>query len=458
MTAVPSETRIDQRIDEIRERLAGRRLIWFGIRGEDGEALLSLPELDASYAVTAPLRSASVPRGSNVTLEEITGRRPDLDRPDIDHELEAGSGADAFRRRLLREVSERCVVMTYRPTALVTALAFSMAETMTLAGLDRDRQLIFENKPWVERALGARGVRGLGWRYVADEHRSRVKRMLARGPHVLRASRASGGVGIVPVETERDIGRYWPSQPEAFVAVAPFLADAIPVNFSGCVFADGTARLHPPSVQLIGIHSCTDRPFGYCGNDFAAPFQLGDSVLSELDGLGRSVAEWLHEERYRGAFGVDALVHNGRVYFTEVNPRFQGSSALSAELASRLDVPDLFLDHLAATLGVPASPSELSLLDWAHEQAPVSRVVVHNTGSQPLQHRGVAAMPARSPDFQVGQLARDASVDPGGTLFCLTFPRAVTRTGFSLNDETASLVAAVSGSFALQPTEPAVVS
>lgn len=49
---------------------------------------------------------------------------------------------------------------------------------------------------------------------------------------------------------------------------------------------------------------------------------------------------------------------DGRIYFTEVNPRFQGSSALSAEIAGELGVPDLLLEHLAASLGLePATGS-----------------------------------------------------------------------------------------------------
>ena len=137
-----------------------------------------------------------------------------------------------------------------------------MSDTMTLAGPWKDRQSAFEHKPWVERSLALRGVRGLNWQYVADEHRSRAKRLLASGPHILRASRTSGGVGIVAVATEEEVDRFWPEQPDTFVAVAPFLESAMPLNFSGCVFADGSLRLHPPSVQLIGIASCVDRRFG----------------------------------------------------------------------------------------------------------------------------------------------------------------------------------------------------
>ncbi len=317
-----------------REALDGRRLIWFGIRGEDGEALLQLPELDASFAVIAALRSASIRPEANVCLEDISGRRLDLDRPDVDRDVDHGDAAEEFRARLLREVSGRCVLMTYRPSTLTSALAFSMSETMTLAGMYRERQLAFEHKPWVERSLERRGVRGLEWRYVADEHRVAGD---ADGPrrtaHPARDAYIGRRGGRPRDRPRRRSNGHWPRDSDAFAALSPYLEPTIPLNVTGCVFADGSLRLHPPSVQLIGIASCTDRRFGYCGNDFGPVAAFGDDVLGQLDDMARTVAAWLHEERYVGVFGLDALLHDDKVHFTEINARFQGSSALSAEIA-----------------------------------------------------------------------------------------------------------------------------
>lgn len=431
----------------IRKALAGARLIWFGIRGEDGEALAILPELVGSFSIIAPLQAAQGPSEVDVCLETLRGARPDLDRYDVD--LDPSEAAREFRRLMLREVGARCVVVTYRPSSLVSALSFSMADTMTLAGLVNERQAVFEHKPWVERSLLARGIDGLGWRYVADEHRVRVKRMVeASGPHVLRASHTSGGVGIVLARHKDDIERSWPPQPDAFVAVAPFRPGA-PINFSGCVFADGQIRLHPPSMQLIGIASCIDRPFGYCGNDFGALESLcDDATFERIDSMGRTIGRWLYDEGYRGAFGVDAIVTEDEVVFTEVNARFQGSSALSAVIARELDMPDLFLEHLAATLGLSPAGKGISIGEWARRQPALSRIVVHNTSAAPLALDG-AAPPASLPaGTVVSQLAPDLPVDPGGALCCVTLPGSVTRTGFALKPDAERLVGALRERFA----------
>jgi formate-dependent phosphoribosylglycinamide formyltransferase (GAR transformylase) len=58
-----------------------------------------------------------------------------------------------------------------------------------------------------------------------------------------------------------------------------------------------------------------------------------------------------------GAFGVDALVYDGRVYLAEVNSRFQGSSVMSARIDQALNRPDIYCAHVAAFMGLSAPPS-----------------------------------------------------------------------------------------------------
>jgi len=436
----------DVLLGKVRKALDGRRLIWFGTRGEDGEALLRLPELEASFAVTAPLRSARIPAEANVTLEHLAGARPDLDQHDID--LDVSEAAEEFRRRLLREVSTRCVVVTYRPAHIVSAMAFSMTETMTLAGLFKDRQLAFEHKPWVETALARHDVRTLGWRYFADEHRWSVRRLATTGPIVLRANRASGGVGIVRIENGAQVETHWPADAEGFVGVAPFLDGATPLNLSGCVFRDGSVHLHPPSVQLIGLPDCTERPFGYCGNDFAAVAALSPGALDELDAMGRTVGAWLHSERYVGAFGIDALCTDDHVHFTEVNPRFQGSSALSADVAQQMEVPDLFLEHVAASLGVDPQGPGLTVREWVARQPGCSHIVVHNTSLAVATRLPDIRLPTVPAGTRLTQLLpTDVAALPGAALCRIATPGSVTTTGFELDGASSALVSDLSACF-----------
>lgn len=482
LTAVPE--RIQKARSGVSRALAGRDLVWFGIRGEDGEALAGLPELAGGFSIIAPMRGKSR-FAVDVCLERLRGSRPDLDRYDVD--LDGSEAAAEFGRQVLREVQSRpCVLTAYRASALLTAFSFATPETMTLAGPCAERQAAFEHKPWVERELRRRGVDGLPWRYFAqtdvrepgvtgavavDRAQSgppgeepsahpQASEMLAQGVCVLRTSHTSGGVGVALARDRNELADLWP-QGERLVAVAPYQPGA-PVNFSGCVFADGQVRMHPPSLQLLGIASCTDRRFGYCGNDFAElESRLGRQALDSLDELGGNVGRWLSEQRYVGAFGVDAIVHAGRAIFAEMNPRLQGSTAVSALIARELGMPDLLLDHLAACLHLEPSCKGLTLGEWAQLQPEVSRIVLHNrTGgalarrdaqsgdaqnrdgggrSAALECRGQrngGAPPAMTAGAEVSQLApAGLPVEPGGTLCSLTVRRAVTDTGTQLHPD-----------------------
>src|SRR5205085_7226763 len=122
-----------------------------------------------------------------------------------------------------------------------------------------------------------------------------------------------------------------PRHEDELMAVAPYMAKAVPLNVGACAFADGAVSVHAPSVQLIGLPECTEQRFGYCGNDFGAVAALERAGLDTLDTMVRSAGRWLVERGYRGAFGLDALIDGPDVLLTEINPRFQGSSLFGAE-------------------------------------------------------------------------------------------------------------------------------
>ena len=435
-----------ERLDEVSRKLAGRRLYWFGIRGEDAQPLLDIPEFAGSFAITAPLRSIAIPAAQNVALEQSVGHRVDLDRYDLDDDT--SEPAIRFRRTLLRAVDEPCVLLTYRPNGFVSSLAYASAHTLSVAGMLKDRQRAFEFKPWVETSLRGKGVAMVDWTYVPDAERSRAKRLLSRlGPLVLRVSRASGGVGMVVAETDDDIDSHWPFQSDSFVAVAPYLEPTIPVNLSGCVFARGSVRLHPVSVQLIGLQSCTPLRFGYCGNDYGAARSLQEGVIAKLEAMGHAVGRWLAEERYLGAFGIDAMVRGDDVLFTEVNARFQGSSSMSALLARQLGAIDIYLDHLAPFLELDPGP-ERTLAEWMQDQPAMAHVVVHNRSGESrslVASLGAEAMPS---GFLPVQLPEGVEVSPGGVLGRLLVSRSITSDGFAVDRQTEQAISAVAALYA----------
>lgn len=421
--------------------LGRRRLIWAGIRGDDAESLSDLAQFDASFTIINAYDRR--PLHASIAYEDMTGTRPDLETWDIDDH--PGDGATiAFRRALLRAMSVPCALLPYRPSQFLSALAFARADRCLNLGLFGSQQFAFEHKPWVESAMAKLGVPSLGWRYIADEDQLDAERLLADGPVMVRRSRTSGGVGLAKVASAEELAAAWPRQSEAFASVSPYLADALPINVGATVWDDGVT-VHLPSVQLIGVAACVSRPFGYCGNDFAAVKDLDPAVIDAVEATTITVGEWLRSHGYRGTFGADYLLRGGVPVFTEVNPRFQGSTRASAQLAVEVGQPCLPLEHLGAMLGVPR-PERPPLRTLVREMRDLAQVVVHNTRSfaltkdlEPLRADLKAVDPKSRMDVV---LPPGVNCEPGATLARFAFASAVTRTGYDLREDVRDVVLA----------------
>ena len=419
----------EERRKAVSRAVGDRKLVWFGIRGIDAGPLLAVEQFSDSYAITARMEAAGL--RESIALEDATGRRMDLDRYDIDDDPSAD--VRRLRRTMLASLTAPAVLMAYRPAAFLSSVYFPNLERTRLATLFVEQQRPFEHKPWVEVELRRAGVPTIPWRYVSDEDHLFIDRWLREGPVVVRPSRTSGGVGLVLVEDGGQATIEWPRERDAFIAVAPFYRDSVPVNVGACAFPDGSVSVHAPSVQLIGLPECTTQRFGYCGNDFGAIAGLSRSALSTLDDLVRTTGRWLASRSYVGAFGVDALVLDDHVVLTEVNPRFQGSSLLGAELARSMEVPDLYLDHLAAFLGLgPAGPGP-TIPDWAAAGTALAHVVVHNRRPDPV-HLSEPLPGGGFPERGRAELVppRHVRVEPGGILCRVRAAGRITDTGNAL--------------------------
>ncbi|HVT60403.1 MAG TPA: ATP-grasp domain-containing protein [Thermoanaerobaculia bacterium] len=413
-----------RRVAEIERRLGRRRLVFFGTRGTDARPLLELAPFAEIFSQIAPLEAVSI---RETCLELIKQERVDLDRYSID--LDGSQAVHELRKDLLRALGQPAAVLPYRPCAVLASACFTRANLVHYLGLFHELQACFEHKPWMELQLAAAGVRVVPWSYFADEDLVLIEEAAASGPLVLRTNRSDGGAGLTLIEHPAQLARSWPSHPEGFLAAAPFLAPNVPLNVNACVFPDGQVSLHPASLQLIGLASCTNRRFGYCGNDFAKAAELDRGVLDQLEEATVAAGRWLGRQGYLGAFGVDAILYQDQVYLVEVNPRFQGSSALAARLARELDRPDLFLDHIAAFLDLPR-PAPMPLHEMTRRQSALAHVVCHHLGSQPLHCAPV------DPDHlavRCGLLPRpEVAVGSEAILFDALFRGKVTETGGEL--------------------------
>ena len=141
--------------------------------------------------------------------------------------------------------------------------------------------------------------------------------------------------------------------------------------------------LSEPSLQIIGQPECTTRKFGYCGNDFNVSSKLSDEQFKEISNITKKIGDWMGLINYLGVFGIDFMVDNEKVYFIEINPRFQGSTSLLIDRQMELGKVPLSLFHIVPFMdNIYIDPN--SVEDYNHFNAPlnVSQLLLHNISNK----------------------------------------------------------------------------
>jgi hypothetical protein len=422
---------------EVSKRLGGRQLVWFGTRGDDIASISDLPQLAAAYSVISAYRGETPIEA--MALEDVTGIRVDLDTHDIDEEVDR-EAVSTLRRAIMRTLARPSWVFTYRPSALVSAVCFARREQTRYLGLFKDHQSAFEHKPWVESSVADMGVPTIPWTYLVEEDLPDRLSLLTEGPHMVRQSRGSGGTGLLRVDSLTDVT--WDGGRDMMVSVAPFVSGGTPVNIGATVWHDGVT-VDLPSVQLIGVPSCTDRPFGYCGNDFGLMRDFSAATLDDIEASTLLIGQWLRRFGYLGTFGVDFLVKDDVPLFLEVNPRFQGSTHLSARLELEQGASCLVLEHLAANLGLDR-PAEPPLRDRVAQLPDAAHMVIHRPAWAPAQldPSALAVRASGSEAFRnVDVLTRsELHTQAGATVARLTVADRVTSDGLRISPRWDSLI------------------
>jgi hypothetical protein len=413
-------------IQAVAEKLGNRRLIWFGSAGQDGRSLTSIPQFSHAFSLMARLDAPGI---QSFSVEELMGARQDDYDPAA---FFAGNGLSMLGA-MGAALSTPAALIAEGQNELFAYIG-QIGAHVDYLGVPMTLYDALRDKHAVEAALHGRpGIVTIPWKMLSDgdSRFDEVKEELRRGPVVVRGGKHGGGIGH---ELIREAAQVRPSRVlnlDAPVAVAPYLTGYVPVCVGACVFPDGGITLHASSLQLIGLQICRRLDFGYCGNDFAAFKELGPSTLERLESCVRAAGLWLHSRGFVGAFGVDALVREDEAVFVEINPRFQGSSRMSAELDAEMDLPGIHLAHLLAWLGAPSYRSP-SLVELAAGQASRAQIICDNNRDEPVSvGEGETVLP---PGYSV-ELAPPprVSVAPGSALCAVIANRDVTRDGMSLH-------------------------
>ena len=120
--------------------------------------------------------------------------------------------------------------------------------------------------------------------------------------------------------------------------VSPFLSPKISVCCH--LLIDNNA----PHVFPFGIqHSIiTNNKLVYKGTDYLKGSELNINITKAAYNMSIEVGENLKKINYRGICGLDFILHNGTLYFIEVNARYLGSSFLINKALQEQGLPSLF--------------------------------------------------------------------------------------------------------------------
>ena len=398
-------------------RLGARALVWCGLRAEDAEPLADVPQFAAAYGM-------------------IAAYHHHMETWDIEDHLD-DEPVHQFRMHLLRSLAGDSALLPYRSSNFLSSVWFSRIDNCLNLGRFGGLQAAFEHKPWIESVAAELGLAAVPWVYLADPDQISFVLEPFDSPMVVRRSRTSGGEGFAICWSVEDVHRAWPHQGDGLASVTPLLEDTVPINIGATVWNDGIT-LHHPSVQLIGIPECTDRPFGYVGNDFHAVGQLDSSTVSEIETATIAMGEWLGKQGYLGTFGVDFMVHEGQALFTEINPRFQGSTRASCEFDISSGESCLMLEHVAATLGICCPPAP-RLRDLVSEAPRHATIVSHWNGKDgAIVSFDQAIRSIEQARDYVGcevRLPTGVGIDSGGVVARISVGRSITQTGLDLDAE-----------------------
>lgn len=142
--------------------------------------------------------------------------------------------------------------------------------------------------------------------------------------YIIQQPISSGGVGTYILNKDNEalvISKLFPFKQ---YTISAYYHNAVPINVH-CVIYENGYHIYPSSIQIIKIEN---NNLLYKGCDFFTAESLDDKIKEELNRQVSNICERLCGIHYRGVCGIDFMIINEQVYFCEINPRFQASTAI----------------------------------------------------------------------------------------------------------------------------------
>lgn len=155
---------------------------------------------------------------------------------------------------------------------------------------------------------------------------------------VLQGTFSCGGSGTWLIKNNEDLTQFTSDPDEDhIVMVTPFIENSISVNTHLIIYSN-TVQYFPLSIQIIKNF---EHRLCYDGGDFVAAKKIDKEVLDIIYQHSVEIGTRLSHIGYRGVCGIDFLISNNKVYFMEINARFQSSTFLLNRALNKNNLPTL---------------------------------------------------------------------------------------------------------------------
>lgn len=150
------------------------------------------------------------------------------------------------------------------------------------------------------------------------------QQLLPHQEFVLQKINSSGGDGTYHITSELDCCKVGTYDINNEYMLSPYYKDGLSLNIHIVISANEVLLL-PASLQIIcEIQS----QILYSGADFICYQSLNDDIKKCVIMKSEQIGYYLQEKGYRGILGIDYMYFENKLYFMELNARFQASSEL----------------------------------------------------------------------------------------------------------------------------------
>ncbi len=327
---------------------------WVGQRAHDASGINSVFPLDfivsCDYGADTPLYFA---KEDVFSMEKNKLIRKDWSNEDLNASLQGAQGRDIFDR--WNEYKKPVNLLCYRSIGRLETSTSRLKKKPRIFAMPERMKRNFDDKILLHRILPELSLPRIpGEIGKLSEYTFNFLRRELKLPFVVQFPYGSSGHFTFVIREESEYKKLRSKHPTSTVIIRKYIngfslnVNAVVISAKGGVKVAGSF----PSIQIVGVPECSNSSSSYCGNDYAAAQTLDKHIIDQVEDQLQRIGIWMGGEGYRGIFGMDFMVKDGKIYAVEINPRFQNSTGLYTALDNlrRPKKRTLFLLHIAELL------------------------------------------------------------------------------------------------------------